>query len=369
MEVKVMSFTINTKTLQSMINKVIRGASNNKLLPITSYIDINFEDGTLSLTTTDMTNYITVKKNELNGDNFTVVISADKFSKLVAKTTTENITLELTDNSLIFKGNGTYNIDIPLNEEGNPIKYPMYNFTTIGDSTIIKSTSIKSILNYNKGCLSTDVTIGGLINYYCDSDYVITSDAANIAINECSITNEPILISSQLMNLLGLFNDEDITFSKNADKLLFSTPNMIVYGVVADGLSDYPNEAIIGYLDANFLASCEVSKTVLLNVLDRMSLFVDDFNQCNLNFNFTDKGIKISNKSNTAMEIVPYIGEVSMESLDEPYTCVINTVQLKAQITSLTSDVVEIHFAHEENVCIKFVEENVTKITALVDDE
>ena len=125
MEVKVMSFTINTKTLQSMISKVIRGASNNKLLPITSYIDINFTDGTLNLTTTDMTNYITVKKNDLSGDNFNVVISADKFSKLVAKTSTENITLELTDNSLVFKGNGTYNIDIPLNEEGNPIKYPM----------------------------------------------------------------------------------------------------------------------------------------------------------------------------------------------------------------------------------------------------
>lgn len=361
-----MSFTINTKTLQSMINKVIRGASNNKLLPITSYIDINFEDGTLSLTTTDMTNYITVKKNELNGDNFTVVISADKFSKLVAKTTTENITLELTDNSLVFKGNGTYNIDIPLNEEGNPIKYPMYNFTAIGNSTIIKSTSIKSILNYNKGCLSTDVAMGSLINYYCDNEYVITSDAANIAINSCSITDEPILISSQLMNLIGLFSDEDITFSKNGDKLLFSTPTMVVYGTIADGLSDYPNEPIISYLDTEFLSNCEVSKTAFLNVLDRMSLFVDDFNQCNLNFNFTSEGIKISNKANTAMEVVPYIGEVSMT---EPYTCVINTMQLKAQITSLTSDVVEIHFAHPEDICIKFVEENVTKITALVDDE
>lgn len=363
-----MSFTINTKTLQSMINKVIRGASNNKLLPITSYININFTDGTLSLTTTDMTNYITVKKNDLSGDNFNIVISVDKFSKLVAKTSTENITLELTDNSLIFKGNGTYNIDIPLNEEGNPIKYPMYNFTSTGESTFIKSTSIKSILNYNKGCLSTDVAMGSLINYYCDSEYVITSDAANIAINNCSITDEPILISSQLMNLLGLFNDEDISFSKSAEKLLFSTPTMIVYGTVADGLSDYPNEAIIGYLDTNFLANCEVNKMTLLNAIDRMSLF-DEFNQCNLNFNFTDEGIKISNKSNTGMEIVPYIGKVSMESLNEPYNCVVNTIQLKNQLTSLTSDVVEIHFAHEENVCIKFVEENVTKITALVDDE
>lgn len=364
-----MSFVINTKTLQSMVNKVIRGASNNKLLPITSYIDIDYKSGILSLTTTDMTNYITVKEtieDTTNNEDFTVVISADKFSKIVAKTTTENITLELTENSLVFKGNGTYNIDIPLNEEGNPIKFPMYTFNSVGDTSTIKTSDIRNIINYNKGCLTTDMSMPSLTNYYCDEDAVITADTANICINEISIVNEPLLISASLMNLLGLFNNEDVTYSRNADKLLFSTSNMVVYGIAGEDIESYPSEAIKGYLDANFGANCEINKTAFLNVIDRMSLFLDDFDQCKLLLNFTKEGITISNEKNTAIETVPYIGEVNIE---EPYSCVVNSVQIKGQITSLTSDVVEIHFAHDEDVCIKFVEESVTKITALIEEE
>lgn len=360
-----MNFIINTKTLQSIVNKVIRGASNNKLLPITSYINIDFKDGTLSLTTTDMTNYITVEESNLSGENFNVVISADKFSKLVAKTTTENVTLELTDSSLVFKGNGTYNIEIPLNEEGNPIKFPMYSLDNRGETVTIKFSDIKSIINYNKSCLATDMSISSLTNYYCDDKAVISADTANICINELSIVNEPVLISASLMNLLGLFNTEDIAFSRSGEKLIFTTPNMIVYGIASDDIEDFPSDAIMGYLDAEFISSCEVNKTTLLNVIDRMSLFLDDFDQCKLILNFTKDGIVVSNEKNTAIETIPYIGEVAIE---ESYNCIINSAQLKGQITSLTSDVVEIHFAHSDDICIKFVEENVTKITALVEE-
>lgn len=361
-----MSLVINTKTLQNMINKVSRGASNNKLLPITSCINIDFVDGTLSLTTTDMTNYITVKESNIVGDDFSVVISVDKFSKLVAKTTTENITLELTDNSLVFKGNGTYNIDIPLNEEGNPIKYPMYTFDNVDATSTINYSDIKSILNYNKSCLATDMTMPCLTSYYCDDKVVISADTSNICINEISIVDKPMLISTSLMNLLGLFNEETITFSTSINKLMFSTPTMCVYGTIADGLEDFPSEAIMGYLDTEFMSNCEVNKTTLLNVLDRMSLFLDEFDQCKLILNFTKEGITIANEKNTAIETVPYIGEVNIE---EPYNCTINSVQVKQQITSLTSEVVEIHFAHKENICIKFVEDTVTKITALIEEE
>ena len=55
-----MKFSILTKTLQDMINKVIKGAGNNKILPLTSMLDINLKEGVLSLTTTDMNNYVTL---------------------------------------------------------------------------------------------------------------------------------------------------------------------------------------------------------------------------------------------------------------------------------------------------------------------
>ena len=49
-------------------------------------------------------------------DSKNVEVQAELFSKLVAKTTTETITLTLKESSLEVKGNGTYNIELPLDE-------------------------------------------------------------------------------------------------------------------------------------------------------------------------------------------------------------------------------------------------------------
>ena len=53
---------ISTVKLQSMMNKVIKGVGNNKLIPITSLIGITAEDGTLTIVSTDDTNYLYVSE-------------------------------------------------------------------------------------------------------------------------------------------------------------------------------------------------------------------------------------------------------------------------------------------------------------------
>ena len=53
-----MKIIIKTTTLQEMIAKAIKGASNNKLIPLTSLMAIEVKDKVLTLTTTDATNYL-----------------------------------------------------------------------------------------------------------------------------------------------------------------------------------------------------------------------------------------------------------------------------------------------------------------------
>ena len=80
-----MKFTVSTGVLKSLVAKAMKGASNNKMLPLTNFIEIECKDNILTLTTTDSTNYLYLYE-ELIGDNedFSVVVGANIFSKLIS---------------------------------------------------------------------------------------------------------------------------------------------------------------------------------------------------------------------------------------------------------------------------------------------
>ena len=100
-----MKLTLKTLKLQEMVSKAIKGASNNKMIPITSLMAIQWQDGVLTLITTDAANTLKII-DKVEGEEFYVVVQTELFSKLVAKTTTETITLTLKESSLEVKGNG-----------------------------------------------------------------------------------------------------------------------------------------------------------------------------------------------------------------------------------------------------------------------
>lgn len=82
-------FKIKTDKIQEMISKSVKGAGNNKILPITCRIEIDFKDNTLTLRTTDRVNYLEISTNGIEGENFNLVVDIDKLAKLIMKTTTE----------------------------------------------------------------------------------------------------------------------------------------------------------------------------------------------------------------------------------------------------------------------------------------
>lgn len=62
-----MKLQIKTTKLQEMLARAIKGASNNKLIPLTSLIAISLKDGELTLITTDATNYLYVRDDAEGG--------------------------------------------------------------------------------------------------------------------------------------------------------------------------------------------------------------------------------------------------------------------------------------------------------------
>ena len=180
-----MKFTVKTETLKQMVTKASKASINNKMIPLTGLMNISLQDGKLSITTSDAVNFLTITEPDITGDNFSVVVMTELFSKLVSKTTSDSIVLTFENNILTFTGNGTYKIDLPLNEEGELIVYP--TIPTPTDNVIngiIKLSTIKNVILANKPSLAVTLEAPFLTGYFCNKDTIVSADSFNICINK-----------------------------------------------------------------------------------------------------------------------------------------------------------------------------------------
>lgn len=357
-----MKLKLKTLKLQEMVSKAIKGASNNKMIPITGLMAIVLKKGVLTLITTDATNTLKVMEKDIEGDDFYVVVQADIFSKLVAKITTETITLTLKENSLEVKGNGTYSIELPLDEEGQLIKFPEYKFDTKVEKSEINLSTVKVLLNANKAALAETMEVPCLTGYYFD-DRVITTDTFKVCSTDIKVFPDKVLLPAELVELLALMDEEKITVQVSGNKILFSTNNVVVFGSQLEGIEDYPAEAIDAYLETEFKSVCKLPKGAVLNLLDRLALFVTTYDKNGVYLTFTNEGLMFSSKRSNGTELIKYQGSENFQA----FTCCADIELLKSQIAAQEGEVVELWYGHEK--AIKMTSGKITQIVALLEDD
>lgn len=354
---------IKTMKLQEMVSKVILGASNNKLIPMTQLIQIEVKNNTLELTTTDATNYIKIKENNIETDDFYVVVNADTFAKLIGKITKEEVELILTDNSLIVKGNGEYKLEIQLDEDGNLIKFPdvfsNYELSEENKQTI-KTETINKILNTNKAALATTMEIPCYTGYYFGKD-VISTDTYKICALDTNIFNQPVLISPSVMELLKVFDNEVVDVYILDNYVMFwKTDTIEIYSHQLDGIENYAVDAISSLVNSDMDCACIINKQSFLNMLDRLSLFVSPYDQNVVTFKFTDEGILCESKQSTGSELISYIDKDS-EHLS--FECNIDIITLSTQIKAIPTETFELWYG--ANNAIKIISDDITQIISL----
>lgn len=355
---------ISTTKLQAMMTKVVKGVGNNKLIPITSLIGITVEDGTLTIVSTDSTNYLYASEDIGEKTNFYVCVKADQFAKLVSKMTSEYITLTIKDNYLEVKGNGTYSIEIPLDENGEMVEYPN-PIANLEDKITCKEkieiSTIKTILASVKNGLATTTDYPQLTNYYFGENVVATNQKKINALAK-KITDSPILVSSVLVDLLDTITDEvvDMIVYEGGD-IEFVSEAVTLFGHVAEGIDEFPIDALNSLISKDYNNYCKVSKLELLQVLDRISLFVDDYDKGAISLSFGDALTIRSNKLNSE-EAIAY--RESNATPSDVYTVYIDIEMLQSQIKSQESDTVTIYFG--EDKAIKLVDGDLTFIIALI---
>ncbi len=358
-----MELKINTLELQLMVSKAIKGASNNKMIPITGLIAIILKDNNLTLITTDASNTLKIMANGIEGDDFYATVQAETFSKLVLRTTSKDIKLILKDNNLEVKGNGVYNIELPLDEEGQIIKFPETKIENEVELSSIHLSTIKSMLATNKAALAETMEMPCLTAYYCDNEKILTTDTFKVCGNKIGMFETPKLLSSELVELLSLMDNENIKVYQDGNKLLFKGENIEVYGSLFDGIEDYPVEAIQKYLETDFNNSCEIVRATLLKILDRLMLFVSPYDKNAIYLNFTQEGIIIKSKKTNGTELIEYVESNNFE----PYSCSVDIELLNSQLSAQTDENVELWYGHDR--AIKMVNGNITQIVSLLQED
>lgn len=355
---------IKTVVLKEMVSKAVKGAGNNKLLPLTSLICISGNDGVLTLTTFDGSNYLYITEKQEDAKDFYITVAVEQFSKFISKLTCESVELTVLDNALEVKGNGTYKIDIPLDENGDIIQYPnpLSDIELSNNPKQINLITIKTILNSCRSSLATTLEVPCFTGYYC-GDTVIATNSDKIAGLNVRLFDEDILVSAEMMTMLDVMTAEKIDFNIVDSWLVFSSSNCTIVGRAMDGIEDYPVEPITEFLETSFDSVCTVNKNTLLSLLDRIALFVGPYDDKAIRLTFTEAGLTIQSLQTNGVETIGYESQKEYQ----PFTCQIDIEYLLEEVKSVAGDLVEIHYGLDN--AIKIVEGNMTIVIALMVEE
>ena len=351
---------IKTAVLQELLAKAVKGVGNNKLIPITALIGIEVKDNRLTITSTDFTNYLFVS-TDIESEDFYVCIQSDTFAKLISKTTSDTVTLTVKENSLEVKGDGTYNIEIPLDENGTMVKYPNpIKDKEYGDLVgSVSKQNIKAILSTLKSSIATTTEFPQYDNYYLGENAVAT-DTWDISILNKKMLDTPKLVSSAIMDLLDVIDADSVDIYSKDKYLTCVTPNCVVYGSILSDVADFGVEQINKLAEQSFTSMCKLPKTQLQRVLDRISLFVDAYDDKVISVAFSAEGVTVSSRKSNGVETIGYIESDGIVD----FTANIDIERFQAKIKATVSDVVEIWYGGDN--AIKIVDGDTIVIMGLV---
>lgn len=355
---------IKTEKFKEMVSRSLKGASCNKLIPLTGLMAIELKSGVLTLITTDATNYLYIKEQGIEEDDFYVVVSVDVFSKLISKMTSESITLEFDKDSLKVSGNGKYVIELPIDENGKLVKFPdpLKKVKDAEQKGTINAATISTILTTLKPALATTLEVPCYTGYYFGEKIVATNNE-KISVLNTRLFDTDYLISPEMVDLLSVMTADKVDVEQAGNNLIFITPDCVVYGALMEGMQDYPINEIIGILDTQYPSTCKLPKNTLLQLLDRLSLFVTDFDQHAVNLTFTKEGLMIESKSSTGNEIIPYSASENFAD----FSAMIDIIFLQTQVKAQTCDLLTLSYGVEE--MIKFEDNNIISLVSLLYDE
>lgn len=354
-----MNINLNTQEIKRAVSKVLKGAGNNNLIYMTTLLGIEKIADKLILKSTDGNNHIHININIENSiDDFKITVPIDTFSKLINKMTCKTTEFILDNNTLIIKGNGTYNIKLPVNGEGRIAQFINYNFNANNiEITKINTKLLIDILTVNKPACAETLERPYLTGYYF-GDKAISTDGVKASIYDLNIFNKPILFTSDILDIIKIIDDEEIQIEYNNEQVKIRTDTITIFSQQIDNKDSYPTNDTLSLVDIPFKSNIKVDKKLFLEALDRLNLFVEVYDANSVKLLFLNDCLTIINQKSTAQEIIPYIDEVNADIFE----CITDINMIINNVKVLNDTNINIHYG--QTSCIKFVSNKIIKIIA-----
>lgn len=340
---------VKTNDLQKALTIVAKGIDNNKLIPITSMVSLKVEENVLWLTTTNLNDYISASVMcESLEDSFDMVtLDIQLFFKLILKLTCEFTELKVQNSLLVVKGNGTYKLDLQFDDQGKQINLVIPDVSQMQNVTTLSSEIVKEIIDNNKSALATTVELPIYANYYVGQS-VISTDTYKICELKRPVLSSPKLISKSTIDLLNTMSGE-IRMDEDKEALYFVSEGIKVYSKKVPGIENYQIGAITNLLAKDFDFSCSVNRKNLIDILERINLFVTPYDDDTVQLNFTTGKLLINSNTRTGVEDLEFVDTSEVNS----FNCSIYISMLLNQLKSIKEDVIELWYGDPKALKIK----------------
>jgi hypothetical protein len=153
------------------------------------------------------------------------------------------------------------------------------------------------------------------------------------------------------MRLFDLITDADMVIQLYEDYyVVIKTDTLQIVGRAMEEITEYPIDSINKFSGVSYPNRCTVSKNYLLNVLDRLQLFVEPYDENGIYLNFDKTGLITTSKKNNAAEKIVYQGD--KENIKD-YVCLIDIGRLNEQLGSLNGENIDIYYGDSSSIKLK----------------
>lgn len=350
---------LRIEKLQEACKNILTAVDNNELSAITETLELVTEGTCLFINVTNR-EYFAQVRIDLNEEvSLHATVNATLFLKLISQVTTDTVQLDVKDNYLIVKANGTYKL--PLIFDGEQLlKLPQITIENVTNEFNIDSTILKSILLYNSKEL-TKGTISKPVQklYYVDQHGAITF--TNGACVNSFTLEQPVklLFNNRLVKLFKLFDGGTVKFTLGYDsiaedivqtKVRFESNNIVLTAILSCDdtlLSSVPVNAIRGRATNMYAYSVNVNKDLLLQTINRLLLFNSTSGSKEVikpysTFEFGKDQVTIYDVNKENKEVINYNN--TLLNCDDPYVAILDLVELKVTLESCSEQYLNLNF-------------------------
>ena len=357
------NITLKTEELQGVCSKILSAVDSNGLSEITETVELVLKDNNLYLQVTNREYFVKIKLSTNISEEFHATVHAELFLKLISKITTELVTLEVSNKSLIITGNGKY--ELPLVYEGNDIlKLPEININNVTNNFTINGSILNSINIYN----SKQLAMGNIVNpiqslYYVDQEGAITF-TTGACVNKFKLDKDvKLLLNLKLVKLFKLFkssNDVDFTIGQDQvsqeiiqTKVKFKTSDIELTAVLPmndNAVSKVPVTAIRDRAFKDYDYTAVINRDGLLQAINRLFIFSSNSSSIDRTFGifeFSKDSVIIKDMNKINNEKIVYSNEIQ---ISENYTAVLDFGDVKSILESSTDEYINISFGDNQAV-------------------